>query len=275
MHEEQFPPMPEAVCVHGGGVNLSHRYTADQMREYGRQCASLAKPQPTEMKAAFEEKYQRDSEDPTCAEELRLFGDGWNAKPQPVGGLPPLSDAMRAVLRNENDVYGDEDALYAALFAATLSAPAAQPGEAEPVLLADGMTFHQVIGNELFEFQQATGCDTAEQYRASQEAAVPEAVALLRMFQTGLGSSRASCSSYDKSKWDRIEAVCNGLAVPETPTAQAAAVPEAVEREREACAKVVEDFGRWLGTAREEIAAAIRARKAGASDKGESNAANS
>jgi hypothetical protein len=46
MHEEQFPPMPEAVCVHGGGVNLSHRYTADQMREYGRQCASLAKPQP-------------------------------------------------------------------------------------------------------------------------------------------------------------------------------------------------------------------------------------
>jgi hypothetical protein len=51
--------------------------------------------------------------------------------------------------------------------------------------------------------------------------------------------------------------------------AQAAAVPEAVEREREACAVVVENFGRWLGTAREEIAAAIRARKAGASDKGE------
>src|SRR5690606_8177501 len=29
--------------------------------------------------------------------------------------MPPLTEAMRAVLRNENDIYGDEDALYAAL----------------------------------------------------------------------------------------------------------------------------------------------------------------
>ena len=29
--------------------------------------------------------------------------------------MPPLTDTMRAVLRNEHDVYGDEDALYAAL----------------------------------------------------------------------------------------------------------------------------------------------------------------
>ncbi|WP_368640619.1 hypothetical protein ABRZ04_05400 [Castellaniella ginsengisoli] len=35
------------------------------------------------------------------------------AQAQPI--MPPLTDSMRAVLRNENDVYGDEDALYAAL----------------------------------------------------------------------------------------------------------------------------------------------------------------
>ncbi|MEI2416159.1 hypothetical protein V8Z80_08235 [Orrella sp. JC864] len=47
--------------------------------------------------------------------------------------MPALTDAMRAVLRNERDVYGSEDALYAALVAAAgnqaqASAPAVQPG---------------------------------------------------------------------------------------------------------------------------------------------------
>ena len=42
--------------------------------------------------------------------------------------MPPLTDAMRAVIRNENDVYGDEDALYAALCnAASELLPAAPP----------------------------------------------------------------------------------------------------------------------------------------------------
>lgn len=43
-----------------------------------------------------------------------------------------------------------------------------------------------------------------------------------------------------------------------------AAAARADERER--CATVVEKFNRWLGTAREEIAAAIRARTEGATD---------
>ena len=39
-----------------------------------------------------------------------------------------------------------------------------------------------------------------------------DAVALLRMFQTGLGSTRARCSVYGKQKWDRINVACAALA---------------------------------------------------------------
>lgn len=43
------------------------------------------------------------------------------AQAQPI--MPPLTDAMRAVIRNEHDVYGNEDALYAALCAAAQAQP--------------------------------------------------------------------------------------------------------------------------------------------------------
>lgn len=43
------------------------------------------------------------------------------AQAQPA--MPPLTDAMRAVIRNEHDVYGDEAALYAALCAAAQAQP--------------------------------------------------------------------------------------------------------------------------------------------------------
>ncbi|WP_368655445.1 hypothetical protein ABRY94_11980 [Castellaniella ginsengisoli] len=43
------------------------------------------------------------------------------AQAQPA--MPPLTEAMRAVLRNENDVYGDEDALYSALCDAAQAQP--------------------------------------------------------------------------------------------------------------------------------------------------------
>jgi hypothetical protein len=41
MHEEQLPPLPE-LPIHASTGALGLMYTADQMREYGRQCASLA-----------------------------------------------------------------------------------------------------------------------------------------------------------------------------------------------------------------------------------------
>src|SRR5690606_28563104 len=47
--------------------------------------------------------------------------------------MPPLTDAMRAVLRNEKDLYGSEDELYAALcVAAGFAAPAAAPAADVP-----------------------------------------------------------------------------------------------------------------------------------------------
>jgi hypothetical protein len=41
MHEEQLPPLP-GLPIHASTGALGLMYTADQMREYGRQCASLA-----------------------------------------------------------------------------------------------------------------------------------------------------------------------------------------------------------------------------------------
>ncbi|PRH32272.1 hypothetical protein, partial [Burkholderia gladioli] len=49
-----------------------------------------------------------------------------DASPAPAITMPPLNDAMRAVLTNENCVYGTPDELYAALVAA---APAISESE--------------------------------------------------------------------------------------------------------------------------------------------------
>ena len=49
------------------------------------------------------------------------------AQAQPI--MPPLTDAMRAVLRNEHCVYDSEDALYAALVTAAQMQSSGNPGE--------------------------------------------------------------------------------------------------------------------------------------------------
>ncbi|MGV0128894.1 Lar family restriction alleviation protein [Burkholderia gladioli] len=52
----------------------------------------------------------------------------WNrrASPAPAITMPPLNDAMRAVLTNENCIYGTPDELYAALVKAAPAIPACQ-----------------------------------------------------------------------------------------------------------------------------------------------------
>jgi len=63
-------------------------------------------------RAAFEAVAHYQSMSPSA-----WFKLGWQARataPQPAT-MPPLTDAMRAVLRNERDLYGSEDELYAAL----------------------------------------------------------------------------------------------------------------------------------------------------------------
>ncbi|WP_186152422.1 Lar family restriction alleviation protein [Burkholderia gladioli] len=69
-----------------------------------------------------------------CGASTRLREDGagmekdWNrrASPAPAITMPPLNDAMRAVLTNENCIYGTPDELYAALVKA---APAISESE--------------------------------------------------------------------------------------------------------------------------------------------------
>lgn len=54
-----------------------------------------------------------------------------SASPAPAIHMPPLNDAMRAVLTNENCIYGTPDELYAAL---VMAAPAISESEdAEPL----------------------------------------------------------------------------------------------------------------------------------------------
>ncbi|MBU9174022.1 Lar family restriction alleviation protein [Burkholderia gladioli] len=69
-----------------------------------------------------------------CGASTRLREDGagmekdWNrrASPAPAIPMPPLNDAMRAVLTNENCIYGTPDELYAAL---VMAAPAISESE--------------------------------------------------------------------------------------------------------------------------------------------------
>ncbi|MGN4188742.1 Lar family restriction alleviation protein [Burkholderia gladioli] len=58
----------------------------------------------------------------------------WNrrASPAPAIHMPPLNDAMRAVLTNENCIYGTPDELYAALVAAAPAIPACVGCEGRP-----------------------------------------------------------------------------------------------------------------------------------------------
>lgn len=57
-----------------------------------------------------------------CADEIRALA----ASPAPAIHMPPLNDTMRAVLTNENCIYGTPDELYAALVKA---APAISESE--------------------------------------------------------------------------------------------------------------------------------------------------
>ncbi|WP_186163383.1 hypothetical protein [Burkholderia gladioli] len=58
----------------------------------------------------------------------------WNrrASPAPAIPMPPLNDAMRAVLTNENCIYGTPDELYAALVKAAPAIPACVGCEGKP-----------------------------------------------------------------------------------------------------------------------------------------------
>jgi hypothetical protein len=107
MHEEQELPQPSFRLTWRDGTYRVSRpnvgetdcYTADQMREYGRQCASLAKPQP--VGGAL------------TNEQAQIF-----------------AHAIYNVSRGDFEATVDEaKAVYRAALA-TLSAPAAQPGEA-------------------------------------------------------------------------------------------------------------------------------------------------
>ncbi len=61
-----------------------------------------------------------DTRDPDCPVCRALMG---TIHAQPA--MPPLTEAMRAVLRNENDIYDSEDAMYAALCDAAQAQPSA------------------------------------------------------------------------------------------------------------------------------------------------------
>ncbi|WP_368640430.1 hypothetical protein ABRZ04_04245 [Castellaniella ginsengisoli] len=64
--------------------------------------------------------------------------------------MPPLTKVMRAVLRNENDVYGDEDALYAALCDAAQAQPVVnQSLTTEREALAAALKALEAISDEM------------------------------------------------------------------------------------------------------------------------------
>jgi len=54
------------------------------------------------------------------------------------------------------------------------------------------------------------GCTAVSVELWNARAATPEAVELLRIWQTWLGTSRGSCNAGDKKLWDRIETICGG-----------------------------------------------------------------
>ncbi|KGC13694.1 hypothetical protein DM48_318 [Burkholderia gladioli] len=68
------------------------------------------------------------------------------ASPAPTITMPPLNDAMRAVLTNENCIYGTPDELYAALVKA---APAISESEWQPIETAPASGKYLVKGGYL------------------------------------------------------------------------------------------------------------------------------
>jgi hypothetical protein len=84
------------------------------------------------------------------------------AAPAAPAQVPP-ADAWRARWPATAAVHPDAPAPWIMLH----GAPAAP---AEPVMLVDGLTPHQFALRELYEFQQATGCDTAAEFAAAPAA---------------------------------------------------------------------------------------------------------
>jgi len=64
----------------------------------------------------------------------------------------------------------------------------------QPALTIDGMTPEQFVGKCLFDFQEATGCDTAEQFLAKQPAQEPRSV---RITWTKLGTEFTDFFDFD------------------------------------------------------------------------------
>ncbi|WP_186167287.1 hypothetical protein [Burkholderia gladioli] len=95
-----------------------------------------------ELKAEHDEECALDSDHvlraPQTPEGRAWLVTAWNrrASPAPAIPMPPLNDAMRAVLTNENCIYGTPDELYAAL---VMAAPAIS--ESDLLALLPGTTY--------------------------------------------------------------------------------------------------------------------------------------
>ncbi|MDD1789049.1 hypothetical protein [Burkholderia gladioli] len=70
------------------------------------------------------------------SDKLARFAALLAASPAPAITMPPLNDAMRAVLTNENCIYGTPDELYAALVKAAPAIPSVDPVAVPRALLA-------------------------------------------------------------------------------------------------------------------------------------------
>ena len=106
---------PDAPLFYAQAQPLSHfpsSHWANQVHAHFNQQAQLEKgckrSHPHENMSPECEALTKAARKANQAAHASDFGQA-----QPI--MPPLTDSMRAVIRNENDVYGDEDALYAAL----------------------------------------------------------------------------------------------------------------------------------------------------------------
>src|SRR5690606_24092966 len=95
------------AAVHFGGRRDGKIYTTCDTRE--------------QIEAYIQDVHQSSDSLTLRARPLAFADAPVAAQAQP--SMPALTDAMRAVIRNEHDVYGNEDALYAALCAAAQTQP--------------------------------------------------------------------------------------------------------------------------------------------------------
>ncbi|WP_186215875.1 Lar family restriction alleviation protein [Burkholderia gladioli] len=117
----------------------------------------------------------------------------WNrrASPAPAITMPPLNDAMRAVLTNENCIYGTPDELYAALVMAAPAIPAEPIEKNTPI--DELVTSYQQDG---FDFEDAARVKAAA-LRYAESMPDSHARALLHV----LASAPAISESEDAARY--------------------------------------------------------------------------